>query len=158
MLMQVCPDLHDRHIYMCGPAGFMDAFREICGGLQFDLARLHSESFGGLRTSPKTKLAPVGSGAVEADVVSAEGFAVEFTRAGITACSDGEATLLELAEENDVDLAYGCRAGSCGDCKVRLLSGDVEQLEADGLTAGEKAQGYVLACVARAQGACAIEL
>ena len=34
----------------------------------------------------------------------------------------------------------------CGSCMVKLESGEVNLLADDGLTAQEKAQGYVLAC------------
>ncbi len=34
-------------------------------------------------------------------------------------------TLIELAEEHSVAINFGCRAGSCGTCATRLLSGEV---------------------------------
>jgi ferredoxin len=71
----------------------------------------------------------------------------------------GRFCLTPVAEENDVDVAYGCRAGSGGECKVKVLSGQVEQDDAaDGLSREERADGYVLACVARPTGACSLDL
>ena len=55
-------------------------------------------------------------------------------------------SLLEQGENAGLILAYSCRAGMCGRCKVKLESGEVEQLASDGLTAEEKQQGYILAC------------
>jgi hypothetical protein len=35
---------------------------------------------------------------------------------------------VELAEEHSVAIDFGCRAGSCGTCVTRLLSGSVRYL------------------------------
>ena len=55
-------------------------------------------------------------------------------------------TLLEQGENAGLILAHSCRAGMCGRCKVKLESGDVQQLATDGLTDEEHQQGYILAC------------
>src|SRR5260370_3355065 len=65
---------------------------------------------------------------------------------------DADRTLLEAAELNGVNIPFSCRQGQCGTCATRLLSGDVKMDSEDGLDADLKAQGYVLTCVARAQG------
>ena len=161
MLEMISPDLHERHIYMCGPEGFMNAARGILADAKFDLARLHTESFGGVRTSVDEKAAPMvpGGGPVaDAAPVATGSFTIEFSGAGKTTATDGKATLLEVAEDNDIDLEYGCRVGHCGDCKVKVLSGDVSMQTEQGLTAEEKAGGYVLACVARPRTNCALDV
>lgn len=38
---------------------------------------------------------------------------------------DDDGTLLEFAENHGLTPAFGCRAGSCGACKVKLLSGNI---------------------------------
>ena len=45
-----------------------------------------------------------------------------------------QAPLSDLAESHDVDIGYACRAGTCGECKVRLLGGRVEMACEEGLT------------------------
>lgn len=57
-------------------------------------------------------------------------------------------SILELAEENNIDLEYECRQGLCGTCKVKLLSGDVEMEAEDGLEDDEIQNGFILTCVA----------
>ncbi len=43
-----------------------------------------------------------------------------------------------------------CRSGTCRTCVCRLVSGEVSYtIEWPGLSAEEKAEGYVLPCVAR---------
>ena len=41
----------------------------------------------------------------------------------------GEASLLEFAENNGIEIASGCRAGSCGSCQVTIEEGEVEYLQ-----------------------------
>lgn len=57
-------------------------------------------------------------------------------------------TVLDAALRNGVPFPHSCRSGECGECKVRLLSGTVDQESAlDGaLNQEERQQGYVLAC------------
>lgn len=161
MLEMISSDLHDRHIYMCGPEGFMDAARAILGEAKFDLARLHTESFGGLRTSIAEKAAPIaadGAPAEEEANAAAGSLAIEFAGAGTTAMTDGKTSLLEVAEDNDIDIGYGCRVGHCGDCKIKLLSGNVVMTTEQGLAPDDKAAGYVLACVAKPRTNCAVDV
>lgn len=145
MLELIAPDLRDRHIYMCGPEGFMSAVKDILSEVEFDLAQLHTESFTGIRTPSVT---PAANG---------EETAVAFAKSGKVVKARAGATLLEVAEENGVDIDYGCRSGSCGDCKVRVIDGDVAQDVDDGLTNEELNKRYVLSCVARAKGKCVID-
>jgi len=78
-------------------------------------------------------------------------------RSAKQATTDGARTLLDLAEAHDLDIGYGCRAGSCGDCKVRVISGRVEMDSEDGLRPDEKAGGYVLTCVGRPATDCVVD-
>ncbi len=57
-------------------------------------------------------------------------------------------TLLENGEDAGLILPYSCRAGMCGRCKAKLISGEVKQSSSDGLTAQEKQEGYILCCCA----------
>ncbi len=45
-----------------------------------------------------------------------------------------------------------CRSGTCGSCKVKLVSGSVSMDCEDALTQEEKAQGVILACQAISMG------
>lgn len=159
MLEALTPDLHEREVYLCGPEGFMDAVKRILAELGFDPARLHVESFGGVRTSAADKTPPAAVAGTRSTRLALDGGAapagaitLEFARSGKRATTDGRAYLLDVAEAQDVDIGYACRAGSCGECKVRLLSGRVTMECEDGLSAADREAGYVLTCVGRAQG------
>jgi len=39
---------------------------------------------------------------------------------------DGNDSLLEAALRSGLSLDYGCSAGSCGKCKARVVSGQVQ--------------------------------
>jgi len=59
---------------------------------------------------------------------------------------DNQKTLLEHGEDAGLILPYSCLAGMCGCCKAKLVSGEVDQLNSDGLTEDEQQQGYILCC------------
>jgi glycine betaine catabolism B len=157
VLELVSPDLFEREVFMCGPQGFMDAARDILDGMGFDLAKLHSESFGGVRTSIAEKATPIGGNAADGEDPEAGEFMIEFAGAGVTARTDGRMSVLDLAEAHDIDLDYGCRTGSCGDCKAKLITGDVDLVNDEGLTSDEREEGYILTCVAHPKVDCVID-
>ena len=62
---------------------------------------------------------------------------------------DNAKTLLEHGEDAGLILPYSCRAGMCGRCIAKLMSGEVRQASMnniDGLTEQEKQDGYILCC------------
>jgi ferredoxin len=127
--------------FLCGPEAFMDHVKGILLSLGIDEQSIVQESFGGKRVSAQTDTAAETPGGV-----------IEFVRSSRTCVFPAGRTLLEAAEMNDIDIPYGCRQGQCGTCATRVLSGEIQMDREDGLDPALKAQGYVLACVARAQG------
>jgi len=61
---------------------------------------------------------------------------------------DGNDSLLEAALRAGLSLDYGCSAGSCGKCKARVVSGQVQKTRHSDcvLTGAEKSAGVVLMC------------
>jgi CDP-4-dehydro-6-deoxyglucose reductase len=61
---------------------------------------------------------------------------------------EGNDTLLQAALRNGVSLNYACNNGTCGDCKARLLSGEVTKVHAHDyvLKQAEKDSGTILLC------------
>jgi ferredoxin-NADP reductase/anaerobic selenocysteine-containing dehydrogenase len=172
VIESVAPDFQERHVFMCGPPPFMEAMKGILMELGFNMANFHTESFGGIRTA-KDKPAPTRPTAVPTtpppaavqkpppptvEEAPAKSLTIEFVRSGKKVTTDGKMPLLDLAEENDVDLDYGCRSGDCGDCKARLLKGKVEMECEDGLEDDEKAEGYILTCVGTPVTDCELEI
>lgn len=57
--------------------------------------------------------------------------------------------LLQSALQADIVLESSCRNGTCRSCICRLASGQVSyRIEWPGLSAEEKAEGWILPCVA----------
>ncbi|MFM6398223.1 2Fe-2S iron-sulfur cluster-binding protein [Planktothrix sp.] len=55
--------------------------------------------------------------------------------------------ILQSAENQGVDLPFSCRNGACTTCAVRVVSGQLYQSEALGLSPELQKQGYALLCV-----------
>lgn len=77
-------------------------------------------------------------------------FAVTVEPAGLQFDVEGDLSILEAAEFGRVQLPSSCRNGTCRTCMCKLVSGEVTYtIEWPGLSAEEKAEGWVLPCVAR---------
>lgn len=59
--------------------------------------------------------------------------------------------ILQSGEKQGVELPFSCRNGACTTCAVRVLSGDIYQPEAIGLSPHLQRQGYALLCVSYAR-------
>lgn len=61
---------------------------------------------------------------------------------------EGADSLLDAALRNGVSLNYGCSNGNCGDCKARVVSGEVKKIRAHDyvLKDAEKDAGMILLC------------
>lgn len=75
-----------------------------------------------------------------------------FAKSGKEIACDGEESILEVAETEDIDLPSGCRAGACGMCKLRKLEGEVIYDED-----ADCEEGYVLTCIAKPVGKVVID-
>ncbi|MBN2866827.1 MAG: 2Fe-2S iron-sulfur cluster binding domain-containing protein [Thiotrichales bacterium] len=56
---------------------------------------------------------------------------------------DGQFSMLEALDESGFDMPYSCRGGNCGACEVKLVSGQVEEIQ---MPAYEADDGYILTC------------
>jgi hypothetical protein len=131
---------HGRHqFYVCGPPAMMQTLVPALAEWGVPVADIRYEAFG-----PASVKLP-GAAALPMTVVT--GVEVRFQRAGRTLTWDGkDASLLDLAERHGIEVEAGCRAGSCGSCETRVLSGTV-QYEHD--PDHDVAAGHCLLCVGR---------
>ena len=65
--------------------------------------------------------------------------------------------ILHTAEFNGTELPFSCRNGACTTCAVRVLSGEIHQPEAIGLSPDLRHQGYALLCVSYARSDLEVE-
>lgn len=72
--------------------------------------------------------------------------------------AEPQQTLLRAARLAGIRLPSSCRNGTCRACICRMPQGEVTYaVERPGLSADEKAEGYVLPCVARAAAPLVLE-
>ena len=141
-LLGQIPEIRSRRIHLCGPPVMMDAVRNELGKLGIDPASIHSELF---LSPPKPATPEPGQAGDTAAAVTCR-----FERSGKRAPLIAGQTVLEAAEEVGVPIESACRQGSCGICKVKLLSGEVTMAVDDSLTPLDRSSGMILACQAKA--------
>lgn len=61
---------------------------------------------------------------------------------------EGTASILDAAVRAGLKLSYGCSSGNCGECKARVVSGEVQRIRDHDyvLSEREKQLGYILTC------------
>jgi ferredoxin len=66
--------------------------------------------------------------------------------------------ILDVAEEEDINMPYSCRTGSCFNCLGKVLEGQVEQTAQalNFLKRDEIEKGYILTCTASPTSDCII--
>ncbi|PRA59779.1 MULTISPECIES: pyridoxamine 5'-phosphate oxidase family protein [Pseudomonas] len=136
-------DYDQADFVLCGPGGFTQALYDELRDLDVDDQRIHAETFGPstLRRRPDP-LAPV----IEQPAAATGAVTVTFQNAQINARWQPEAgSLLELAESQGLRPEFSCRGGSCGTCRTRLISGQVNYPQPPAELPGD---GEVLICCA----------
>jgi ferredoxin-NADP reductase len=155
LVRQVVPDPLQSLFYVCGPAGMIDGTKAILRGMGVPAPQVRSEAFEAAVASARAET-PQRENAPGRE--PAPGAArVQLAASGKTIAIAPGQTLLEAAEAAAIEIPSSCRAGVCGTCRTRLVSGDVE-CEADAMSAEDREQGYVYACVAWAKGNCVLDV
>lgn len=150
------PEIASRHIHLCGPKPMMEAMKTILAELGVPPQQVEAEVFVG--KEPQKALEVQGAASADADSnTPAISCKVGFVRSGKVITLTQPKTILEAAEDIGVNIDYSCRVGSCGVCKVKLLSGSVTMEVEDALDNQDKAQNLVLACQAIPAGDVAID-
>jgi ferredoxin len=145
LLDRAVPALATRRAHICGPPAMMDAVT--LRGLGVPEAHIRTEAFGTVKRDPTARVAT--SQEVAGTVV--------FRPSDTTAAVPVGATILDVADEAGVFIDNACRSGTCGSCRVKLVSGRVTMAVQDALTEEDKAGGYSLACQAHIQSDVTVE-
>lgn len=122
------------HIYVCGPAPFMDAVRRV--GTEFIAdEHIHQESFQAVE---------------QPDASENTAFDVEFEDE--TYHIPADRSIVSVLQENGIDVDTSCEEGICGTCIMTVLEGEPEHRD-NVLTKAEKAANEQIAiCVSRCRG------
>ena len=137
------PDIISKKIHICGPQPMMDGVISMLAELGVPESLIETEAFGAAPPAKKTPPPPSAVAPSKETTVTAQ-----FLTSQKTAQMSADETVLEAAEALDVEIESSCRAGSCGSCMVKLVSGDVTMEIDDALEEGDKTQGFILACQA----------
>jgi ferredoxin-NADP reductase len=128
--------------YICGTEQLK---RELTGHLTergVPPSAIHAEIFA-TKSGPAYRVEGRGGSSVGGSII------VEET--GATLDVRPEETLLTALERHGYKPAFSCRAGACGECKLRVTSGQVDPV-GEALAASERKDGYVLGCLAHPIG------
>lgn len=121
------------HVYVCGPAGMIEAVIDTAHDNGWTDSHIHFERFDD-------------TGSVGAP------FSVTLARSGATIDVSPEQSLLEAAEEAGYTLPYLCRGGACGECETEVveLEGTIDHRD-DWLSEADRADNkLIMPCVSRA--------
>ena len=142
LLASAVPNIASRRVHLCGPEEMMDGTKAVLRGLGLSNEHVKMEAFGTVRRDPTAKAAA--STEVAGKVV--------FQASDTTAPVPVDTTILDAADEAGVFIDNACRSGTCGSCRVKLISGSVSMAVEDALTEQDKAEGYILTCQAKVRG------
>ncbi|MFY0606200.1 MAG: ferredoxin--NADP reductase [Cyclobacteriaceae bacterium] len=131
--------------FICGPGPMMDILSNGLLAAGVAEAQIRMESFEAGKTSPsiivdKPKEA---SGAKISEVtvlLEGEEFVLNVPK---------KETILDAALDEDIDMPYSCQSGLCTACRAKCIEGEIDQEDAEGLSAKEAEDGYVLLCVGK---------
>lgn len=83
---------------------------------------------------------------------------VRLEPSGLVFQTEAGTTVLKAAEAAGIEMPSSCRNGTCRTCICQLLEGEARHtIEWPGLSAEEKAERWILPCVAEALGDIAID-
>ncbi|GMU24995.1 MAG: hypothetical protein AMXMBFR13_50660 [Phycisphaerae bacterium] len=153
LIVQSVPDLASRYVHVCGPVPMMEAVKKMLNEVGVPADRIKTEAFGPALGKPEPNRPPPAP-APPAGVALPT---VAFSSSDKSAPLPPDKTILDVADEIGVEIDNSCRAGTCGTCRVKLLSGKVTMAVEDGREPGDKEQGIVLACQAKSTGNVTVE-
>jgi ferredoxin-NADP reductase/Fe-S-cluster-containing hydrogenase component 2 len=142
LLASAVPDIATRRAHICGPPSMMDAIKAALVGLGVPEAQIKTEAFGTVKRDPTVK----------GDASTELAGKVFFQASDTTVPVPVGATILDAADEAGVFIDNACRSGTCGSCRIKLVSGSVSMAVEDALTKEDKAESYILACQAKIRG------
>jgi len=131
--------------FVCGPPGLVSTARQALGEYGVDSSAVHTELF---HTGPAATPRRVGP----PQAAQGPGRELRIVLDGrvSTVRVPGEVRLLDAGLQARPELPYSCRTGVCSTCRARVTEGAAVMDRDWGLSADDRAAGYVLSCQSRA--------
>ncbi len=145
-LFERIPDwgIADTTYLMCGPEGMMKNVESLLAMRQIPSNKIFKESFvQGTIDKDKKEDATV----TVSDKIVERTVTIRYDGQEHKVVVPPNKGILESALDQGIDLPYSCQSGLCTACRGKALSGKVKLDEEEGLSASERAEGYVLTCV-----------
>ncbi|RQS68224.1 flavodoxin reductase [Burkholderia sp. Bp8963] len=124
------------HLYVCGPAGFIDAVLRAARNRGWPERQLHCERF-----APAAQVH-----------AAARAFDVQLASTGKVYRIPVDKSVAASLAEHGVRIPTSCEQGVCGTCVTRVLAGDVEHLDCVLTPAQRERHGHFTPCCSRAKG------
>lgn len=151
LIATTVPDVGHAICLMCGPQPMLDAMTATLTGIGVPRGQIHYEIFQAAVAASSAQ--PKGEAPAPDPGDSHQ---VTFKRSGLSATVATSQRLLDVAESCGAGIPSLCRAGVCGTCRTRVLSGKVH-CASHVLDEQDRRDGIVLACVSEVLGDCAID-
>ncbi len=158
LLSAAVPDAAHAIAMLCGPQKMIDGMRALLQARGMPPAQVRSEIFEAAVAASANGATAAATAAASTAASAARSGALEIVcqRSKTTLRIAGNQTLLDAAEAAGVGIESLCRAGVCGTCRTRVVSGDMA-CTSSMLDDADRRSGFVLACVSRPQTNCVIE-
>ncbi|WP_114814459.1 PDR/VanB family oxidoreductase [Paraburkholderia kururiensis] len=129
-----------KHLYVCGPAGFIDAALTAAAQAGWASGNVHREYFGAAATNPPA----VGSAGNESP------FQVSLASSGRVVDVPVGTSIVEALRGCGVEVPVSCEQGVCGTCLTRVLSGTPDHRDVYLTDEERAANDQMLPCCSRA--------
>ena len=126
-----------RHLYVCGPKGFMDAVLGSARAQGWPQAQIHYEFFG----------------ADAAPAAGDGGFEVMLASSGRVIKVAPDRSVVQALAEAGVSVATSCEQGVCGTCLTRVIEGEPDHRDLYLTPQEQAANDQFLPCCSRAKSA-----
>lgn len=133
-LRQYVPDIANKTVMCCGPEAYIQQSKTLCLALGVTEHHFHQEYFYQTTTTPSN------------DSTQSSLANIRVNKASLNFSVPVGTNLLYALEQHDAPVFAVCRAGVCGSCKVKVLSGEYDTTSQLALTEDEIQSGYVLSC------------
>lgn len=143
LVAEVCKSLNcnnESEFYICGPQPMMDIASAGLANAGFASESVRMESFDASKTPEQEEKKESTSESVATIILDGEEFEIKVKK---------NASVLDAALDNDLDMPYSCQSGLCTACRGKCLEGEISTDEAEGLSQEELEEGFVLTCVGK---------